>query len=99
MMLCLAQFAAKQLVPQPDLISTDYIGLAVLGDLLDLALAERTLHLATVKPFGLSRQAHHSADLVKRGLSLRTERREDVAQIDGILGIPVEVGTCRKPRR
>ena len=31
--------------------------------------------------------------------ALRTERREGVTQIDGILGVPVEVGTHRKARR
>ena len=37
---------------------TNYVGLAVVCDLLDLALAEVPLHLAAVEPFGLSRQAH-----------------------------------------
>src|SRR6516164_4677047 len=61
----LAQGATKQFVPQPQLVSADYVGLAVVGDLLDLALAVITLHLAAVEPFRLSRQAHDSADLVK----------------------------------
>src|SRR5262249_53913561 len=95
----LAQRAAKQLVPQPHLVSADHIGLAVVGDLLDLALPEVALHLTAIEPFRLSRQAHHSADLVKSGLPLRTERREDVTQIDCILTVPIEVGTRRKPRR
>src|SRR5262249_59230247 len=68
-------------------------------DLLDLALPEVALHLAAIEPLRLSGQTHHSADLVKSGLALRTERREDVTQIDCVLGVPVKVGTRRKPRR
>src|SRR5439155_15371178 len=94
----LAQRAAKQFIPQPQLISADYVGLAVVGDLLDLTLSELAFHLTAIEPFRLSRQAHESADLVKRGPSLRTERREDVAQVDCIVGEPLEVGTRRKPR-
>src|ERR1700756_3828563 len=52
-----------------------------------------------VDTLGLPWQAHDPTDLVKRGLSLRTKRREDVTQIDGILGVAVKVGTRRKPRR
>jgi hypothetical protein len=77
----------------------DDITLAVIGDLLDLALAEVALDLTAVEAFRLSGQAHDPADLVKSGLSLRAERREDVAQIDGILCVPVEVRTHRKPWR
>ena len=35
---------------------------------------------------------------MKTGLSLGAKRREDIAQIDGILGVAVEVGPHRKPR-
>src|SRR5262249_9289051 len=94
-----AQCAAKQFVSQPQLVSADHIALAVIGDLLDLALPETALHFAAIEPFWLSRQAHASAGLVKSGLALRTERGEDVTQVDGILAVPVEVGTRRKPRR
>jgi hypothetical protein len=55
----------------------------------------RALDLTTIEPLRL-RQAHDSADLVKSRISLRTERREDITQIDGILGITVEVGTRKK---
>src|SRR5262249_10195269 len=89
----------KQLVPQPQLVSADYVCLAILGHLFDFPLAEIALHLATIEPFRLSRQAHDSADLVKTCLSLRTKRREHITQINGILSIPVEVRTRRKPRR
>src|SRR5262249_15178177 len=95
----LVQGATKQFVPQPHLVSADYVALTVVGDLFDLSLAEITFHLATIEPFRLSRQAHDSADLMKTGLSLRTKRREDITQIDGILGVPVKVGTSRKPWR
>src|SRR5262249_56166364 len=78
----LTQRAAKQLVAQPHLVSADYVGLAVVGDLLDLALAEVALHLTTIEPLRLSRQAHDPADFVKRGLSLRTKPSQDVTQID-----------------
>src|SRR5215472_592891 len=54
----MGQRPAKQFVPQPHLVSANYVGLAVVCDLLDLALAEVPLHLAAVEPFGLSRQAH-----------------------------------------
>src|SRR5262249_494079 len=89
----------REIAPQPHLVSADYVSLAVVGDLLDLALAEVALDLATIEPFRLPRQAHNSADLVKSGLSLRTKRREHVTQVDCVLGIPVKVGTRRKPRR
>src|SRR5262249_5077379 len=69
------------------------------SNFLDLALAKIALDLTTIEPFRLSGQPHHSADLVKSGLPLRTERREDVTQIDGILGVPVEIGTGREPGR
>ena len=37
---------------------------------------------------------------MESGLPLGTERREDITQIDGILGgVPVEVGASRKPGR
>jgi hypothetical protein len=36
---------------------------------------------------------------LKSSLPLRTKRREDVTQIDGILAVPVEVRTRREPRR
>jgi hypothetical protein len=94
-----AQRTAKQFVPQPHLVSADHVGLAVVSNLLDLALAEVAFHLAAVEPLGLSGQTHDPADLVKSGLPLRTERREDVAQIDGILGVSMEVGAGMKPRR
>jgi hypothetical protein len=61
--------------------------------------AEIALHFTTIEPFRLPGQAHDPADLVKSGLSLRSKRRKDVAQIDGILAVPVEVGTGRKARR
>jgi hypothetical protein len=40
-----------------------------------------------------------SVDFVKASFSLRTERREDITQIDGVLGVSVKVGPGRKPRR
>ena len=58
----------------------------------DLAFVETALHLAAVEPLGLSWQAHDSADLVKRGLSTRTKRRQRITQIDCILRVPVEIG-------
>jgi hypothetical protein len=63
----LAQRAAKQLVPQPHLISAHYVGLAVVRNLLDLAFAEIALYLAAIEPFRFSRQADESADLMKSG--------------------------------
>src|SRR5262249_32134419 len=83
----------------PHPVSANYVGLAVVGNLLDLTLAEVALHLTAIEAFRLPRQAHNPADLMKGGLSLRTERGEDVTQIDRILGVPVEVGPRRKPRR
>ena len=53
-------------LPQPQLVSANHIGLAVVGNLLDLALAKITFHLTTIESFRLSREAHDSADLVKR---------------------------------
>src|SRR5262249_29948021 len=83
----------------PHLVGADNVGLTVGRDLLDIALPEVTLHLAAIEPLRLSGQTHHSADLVKSGLALRTKRREDVTQIDCVLGVTVEVGTRRKTRR
>jgi len=95
----LAQCATKQFVAQPHLISANYVGLTVVGDLFDLALAEIALHFITIEPLGLSRQSQDFANLVKSGLSLRAKRREHVTQIDGVLAVPVEVGARRKARR
>src|SRR5262249_26783527 len=94
-----AQRAAKQFVPQPHPVSVDHVGLAVVGDLLDLTLVVVTLHLATIEPLRLPGEAHDPADLVKSGLPLWTERRKDITQVDCILTVSVEVGTRRKPRR
>src|SRR5262249_20943752 len=77
----------------------NYIGFAVVRNVLDLALAEIALYLTAIEAFRLSRQAHDSADLVKTSLALRTKRREDITQIDGILGVAMKVGARRKPRR
>jgi hypothetical protein len=77
------------------MVGPDDIGLAVVGDLLDLALSEVALDLAAVEPLRLSGEAHDFADLVKGGLALGAERRERVTQIDGILGVPVKVRTRR----
>jgi hypothetical protein len=38
-----------------NLVSADHVRLAVVGDLLDLALAEITLHLTAIEALGLSR--------------------------------------------
>lgn len=80
------------------------VGLAVVGDFFDLALAEVALDLPAVEPLRLARQAHHSADLVKGGLALlpcglKDEKTSRRSQIDGVLGVPVEVGPRRQPRR
>jgi hypothetical protein len=93
----LAQRAAKQFVSQPYLVSIDYIGLTVVGDLLDLTFVEITLDLTTIEALGLSGQAHDPAKLVKTSLPLRTERRKNVAQVNGIIGVPVEVDTSESP--
>jgi hypothetical protein len=57
----LPQRAAKQFVPQPHLVGVDYVGLAVVRDLFDLAFVEVALHLSSVESFRLSSQSHDSA--------------------------------------
>jgi hypothetical protein len=43
-------------------------------------------------------QPHDPADLVESRPPLRTERREGVAQVEGVIGVPVEVRTRTEPR-
>jgi hypothetical protein len=51
-----AERAAKQFVPQPNLVGADYVSLAVVGDLLDLTLVKITLHLTTIETLRLPRR-------------------------------------------
>jgi hypothetical protein len=89
-----AECTSEQFVTQPHPVSISNIGLTIAGDLFDLALPEMALHLTSIEAFRFSWQAHDPANLVKSCLSLWAERREDVAKIDCIVGIPVKVGAC-----
>jgi len=57
------QLSQKQLVPQPNAIGVDDIGLAVICDLLDLAIKEVLLDLSSINAVRLPWQAARSARL------------------------------------
>src|SRR5271167_4754808 len=98
-MLNCAQAPLKQLVSRPHSIRIDDVCLAVVGDLANAPLAVQRLYLGPVEPSGLPGQAHDTTELVQRDLRLEAERRERVAEVERVLGVPVEVRSNREPRR
>src|SRR3974390_3374509 len=86
---------AKELVTQPKAIGIDNIGLAVVCDLPDLSLNVVTLDFAAVDLLRLAWQSHYSAKLVQCNFSLRCKRRQDIAKVNCIVGVSVEI----RPRR
>ena len=62
----IGQLAPKQLVPEPNAIGIDDITLAVIGDLLNPAFPKVPFDVPTRYTIGLSRQPHHTANLVQR---------------------------------
>src|SRR5207248_997059 len=68
------QSTSKQLMAQPEAIGVDDIALAVLGDLADVSVPIVFLDLCAADSVRLSRQAHHTAQLVQRRLALGAER-------------------------
>jgi hypothetical protein len=95
----LVQPPSKQLVPQPQPVRVDHVRLAVVGNLADAPLAVVPLHVGPADAVGLPRHPHHPAEFVQRGPRLQAERRQRVAQVDSVLGVPVEVRPGRQPRR
>jgi hypothetical protein len=95
----LAQSPAKQLIPQPNSIRVDDVRLAIVSNLLNLAFKEKSLYLVSVDALGLSWHAHDFAELVQRSFAMGSERGENIAQVDCVLGVSVEVGSNSQSRR
>jgi hypothetical protein len=55
-----------------------------------------SIHVRSADAIGFSWQAHHSAKLIQAHLRFGTERREHIAEVDGIIAVTVEVGTGRE---
>jgi len=70
LMLALAQSAVKSLIPQPNPISVHNIRLAIVDNLLNLALEEISLDFVAVDALGLSGQPHNFAEFVQRPSAL-----------------------------
>jgi hypothetical protein len=85
------QAPAKEFVPQPEPIGIDDIALAVFGDLSDAAVMVEFFDVRSADTVRLSRQAHHAAQLMQRRLALKAERGQDIVEINGVFGVPVEV--------
>src|SRR3974377_950820 len=86
---------AKELVTQPKPVRIDNIGLAVVRDLPDLPLKVVTLDLPAVYRLRLAWQSHYSAKLVQCNFCLRCKRRQDIAKVNCVIGVSVEI----RPRR
>jgi hypothetical protein len=91
--------AAKKFMAQPNAIGVDDIALAVLGNLANASFKIEFLYLTTADPIWFARQTHHPAKLVQCDLALGAERGQDIAQINGIFGVPIEVWTPGQSRR
>src|SRR3974390_1891945 len=87
--------SAKKLVTQPKAIRIDNIGLAVVRDFSDLPLKVVTLNFAAVDLLRLAWQSHDSAKLVQCNFCLRCKGRKDIAKVNCIIGVSVEI----RPRR
>lgn len=81
----------KQLITQPDAIGVDDVGLAVIGDFLDPALAEKAMHLTAVDAAGLARKSHDLAKLMKRDFPLRTVGRKYITKVHRVIAVTVEI--------
>src|SRR6516164_8397973 len=83
--------SAKELVTQPKPIRIDNIGLAVVCDLPDLPLKVVTLDFAAIDLLRLAWQSHDSAKFVQWNFCLRCKRRKDIAKVNCIVGVSVEI--------
>ena len=86
------QATSKEFIPQTNAISIDHIGLAVGGDLSNPPLPVILLDIPAAQPVRLAGQSHYPAHFVESRLALGAERGQHVAEINGILGIAVEIG-------
>src|SRR6516165_12470945 len=62
-----------------------------------MAIAVVFLDLCASHPVRLAGKPHHPTQLVQGCPTLRAERGQHVAQIDRILGVPVEILTAARP--
>src|SRR6516225_5115048 len=74
-------------------IGIDHVGLAVGGDLSNPSLPAILHDIPAAHPVWLDGQSHYPAHFVERRLALWAERRQHVAEINGILGLAVEIGS------
>src|SRR5262249_26599261 len=84
------EVSAKQLVAQPNSVSIDNIRLAIIRDFLNPTFEVITSDLAAIDARGLP-----LTKLMQRGFRLRRKRREYVAQVYCVVGVPIEIGAGR----
>src|SRR5262245_20121304 len=84
---CFSQSSPKQFITQPDPIRVHNIALAVVGNLANFAITIVFFDFTAMYAGGFSGQTHYSAEFMESCLTLSTERREHVAQVNGILGV------------
>jgi hypothetical protein len=89
----------KQLLSEPYQISVDHVGLAVVGYLLDAALSADVGDNGAVCSDSFTKKPHNSIYLMKRRACLRVGRREDIAEIQRVFGIAIEIASGDQPRR
>jgi hypothetical protein len=95
---CLGQPSAKEFVSKPHTIRVEHIAFTVFGNLPDVTVAVVLLDFCPRHAIGPPRQPHYTTEFVQGRLRLRTERGQHVAQIDCVLGVPVEVRTPAEAR-
>jgi hypothetical protein len=86
---------AKEFVAEPHPVSVDDIAFAVLCDLANASFSVKVLHVSTTDPFRLARQTLPAAQLVQCCLGLEAQRGQDIAEINCVLGVAIEI----RPRR
>jgi hypothetical protein len=93
------QPTTKQLLSEPHQISVDHVGLAVVGYLLDAALSVDPGDTGAVCSDIFRKTPHNATYLMKRRACLRVGRRENIAGIQRVFGIAIEVASGDQPRR
>jgi len=69
--------------------------IAIIRDFLNPTFEVITSDLAAIDARGLPRQTHNLTKLMQRGFRLRRKRREYVAQVYCVVGVPIEIGAGR----
>ena len=92
----IGQHTAEQFMPQPNAVRVDHVGLAVVGDLAQASVSVISLDIPAAYAVGFAGQSHDAAQLVQRCLALGAERGQDIAQVDSVVGVSVEVRTKRQ---